>query len=67
MISLIFMRVIFENISSGFQNLVLLNSLDGFDIEDAFSYFPGMFENPEPAVKTSCKRNINIKKFGCNI
>jgi len=46
------MRVIFENISSG------------FDIEDAFSYFPGMFENPAPAVKTSCMR---IKKFGCNI
>ena len=28
-----------------------------------FSYFPGMFENPAPAVKTGCKRNINLKKY----
>ena len=27
-----------------------------------FSYFPGMLENPAPAVKTSFKRNINLKK-----
>ena len=29
---------------------------------ETFSYFPGMFKNPAPARKTSCKRNINFKK-----
>ena len=30
-------------------------------IKTTFSYFPGMFENPAPAIKTSCKQNINFK------
>ena len=28
-------------------------------MKTTFSYFPVMFENPVPAVKSSCKRNIN--------
>ena len=28
-----------------------------------FSYFPGMFENSAPDVKTSCKLNIIEKKI----
>ena len=32
--------------------------------EDDIFIFPEMFENPAPpAVKTSCKRNINLKCF----
>ena len=31
-------------------------------IKTTFSYFPGIFENPAPVVKTSYKRNINLKK-----
>jgi len=27
-------------------------------MKTTFSYFPGMFGNPAPAVKTSCKLNI---------
>ena len=30
-------------------------------MKTTFSYFPGMFENPAPAAKTSCKRNIDKK------
>ena len=31
-------------------------------MKGTFSYFPGMFENPAPAVKKSYKQNI-IKKI----
>ena len=31
-------------------------------MKTTFSYFPGMFENPVPVVKTSCKLNIIFKK-----
>jgi len=34
----------------------------GFFILTTFFIFPGIFENPASAVKTSCKRNINLKK-----
>ena len=31
--------------------------------DNEFLYFPGIFENPAPGVKTSCQRNINFKKY----
>ena len=31
-------------------------------MKTTFSYFPGMFENPIPAVKTSCKLNFIFKE-----
>ena len=30
-------------------------------MKTTFSYFPGMFGNPAPAVKTSCKLNVVLK------
>jgi len=30
-------------------------------IKTTFSYFPGVFENPAPAIKTSVKQDINEK------
>ena len=30
-------------------------------MKTTFQYFPGMFEDPAPAVKIICKRNINLK------
>ena len=32
-------------------------------MKTTFSSFPEMFENPAPAVKKSCKGNINLKKI----
>ena len=38
--------------------------LRGFlKMKTTFSYFQRMFENPVPAVKTSCKRNINFNNL----
>ena len=31
-------------------------------IKTTFSYFPGIFKNLAPVLKTSCNRNINLKK-----
>ena len=40
----------------------------GFDeTKTTFSYFPGLFENPAPAVKTSFQQNINYKQNKKNI
>ena len=35
----------------------------GWIMKATFSYFPGMFENSAPDVKTSCKLNIIEKKI----
>ena len=32
-------------------------------MKTTFSYFPGMFENPAPAVKTSFERNVDQKSY----
>ena len=34
-----------------------------FDNEDDIFIFSGNFENPAQVVKTSCKRNINLKNI----
>ena len=60
-------RVTFEKNSFRFRGFLI--------IKTTFSYLSGMFETLAPAVKTSCKRNMNyirmrlikIDYYGCNI
>ncbi len=42
---------------------LISHSREFLSMKTTFSYFPRMFENPAPAVKTSCERNINFKKI----
>ena len=64
------LRVISTNLTSIFHDTRLLLYAfipallrEFLKMKTTFSYFQRMFENPAPAVKTSCKRNINLKNL----